>query len=96
MGKEKMNRIRKESLKIDPSTSVGMTLMGSLQFNRPVGVVEELLPASVAGLAKMNVDERIVLGSGGLLDERHSGLLGSSASFDDVTFCAGANHIIPV
>jgi hypothetical protein len=32
-------------------------------------VVEELLPASVAGLAEVNVDEWVVFGSGGLLDE---------------------------
>ena len=52
-----------------------MTLRASLQLNRPVGVVEELLPASVAGLAEVNADERIVFGSGGFLDEGQSGLL---------------------
>jgi hypothetical protein len=59
-------------------------------------MVEELLPTTVAGLAEMNVDKRIVPGSGGLLDERHSGLLGSSASLYHITLCAGTNHISPI
>jgi len=79
-----------------PCLAAGMIPEVSLQFDGPVGVVEELLPTTVAGLAEMNVDKRIVFRSGGLLDEGHSGLLGSSASLYDVTFCAGANHIFPI
>jgi hypothetical protein len=68
----------------------------SFQLNGPVGVVEELLPASVAGLAEVDADERIVFRFGGLLDEGESSLLGSSATFCHVTFGAGANHIFPI
>jgi len=67
----------------------------SFQFNGPVGVVEELLPASVAGLAKMDADERIVLRLGWETDEGEAGLLGSLATFCHVTFCAGTDHIFP-
>jgi len=58
-------------------------------------VVEELLPASVAGLAKMDVDERVVSGFGRLLDQRQSGLFWGSASFFDVAVGAGADDIFP-
>ena len=73
-----------------------MTPRGSLQLNRPVGVVEELLPASVARLAEVNVDERIVLRLGGIADEGESSLLWSSATFFHVAFGAGADHIFPI
>ncbi|MFZ0033598.1 MAG: hypothetical protein WAK60_01245 [Sedimentisphaerales bacterium] len=68
----------------------------SLQFDGPVGMVEELLPAFVAGLAEVNADERIMLRLGGLLDELYTGLSGSSAAFSHVTFGAGADHIFPI
>jgi len=68
----------------------------SFQLDGPVGVVEELLPASVAGLAEVDADERIVLGFDGLADEGYSGLLWSSATFYHVTFRAGADHIPPI
>ena len=58
-------------------------------------MVEELLPASVARLAEMNVDERIVLRFGRFLDERHSGQFWGSASFFDVAVGAGADDIFP-
>jgi len=70
--------------------------MASFQFHRPIGVVEELLPASVAGLAKVDADERIVLRLGRLLNEGKAGLLGSSATFLHVAFGAGADHILPI
>lgn len=59
-------------------------------------MVEELLPASVAGLAEVDADKRIVLGLGGSTDEGKAGLLWSSATFLHVTFGAGANHIFPI
>lgn len=68
----------------------------SFQLNGPVGVVEELLPAFVAGLAEVDADERIVLRLGGLLDKSHSGLFGRPAAFSHVTFGAGADHIFPI
>ena len=59
-------------------------------------MVEELLPASVAGLAKVDADERIVLRLGGKTDEGEAGLLGGAATFLHVTFGAGADHILPI
>jgi hypothetical protein len=59
-------------------------------------MIQELLPASVAGLAKMDADERIMLRLGGFLDKSESSLLGSSATFLHVTFGAGADHILPI
>ena len=59
-------------------------------------MVEELLPASVAGLAEVNVHKRIVLGLGGETDKGEAGLLRSSATFLHVTFGAGADHISPI
>lgn len=67
-----------------------------LQLHAPVGVVEELLPAFVAGLAEVNADKRIVFRLGGLLDKLYTGLFGGSAAFGDVAFGAGADHIFPV
>lgn len=58
-------------------------------------MVEELLPAFVAGLAEVNADERIVLRLGWFLDKRHSGLFGRPAAFSHVAFGAGADHISP-
>jgi len=58
-------------------------------------VVEELLPGTVAGLAEMDVDERIVSGFGRFLDQRHSCLFWGSASFFDVAVGAGADDIFP-
>ena len=59
-------------------------------------MVEELLPASVAGLAEVNANQRIVFRLGGFLDKHESSLLGSSATFRHVTFGASANHIFPI
>jgi len=58
-------------------------------------VVEELLPAFVAGLAEVNADERIVLRFGGLLDKSEASLFGRAAAFSHVAFGAGADHISP-
>jgi len=59
-------------------------------------VVEELLPGSVAGLAEVNADERVVLRFCGFLDECQAGLLWSSAAFFHVAFGAGTDHIFPI
>jgi hypothetical protein len=74
----------------------GMMPRASFQLHTPIGVVEELLPAFVAGLAEVNVHKRIVLRPGRDTDKREAGLLGSSATFFNVTFGAGADHIFPV
>jgi hypothetical protein len=59
-------------------------------------MIQELLPASVAGLAEVDADERIMLRLGGLLDEGEASLFGRPAAFSHVTFGAGANHILPI
>jgi len=55
-----------------------------------------LLPATVAGLAEVDADERIVFRLGGLLDEGEASLFGRPAAFFHVASCAGTNHIFPV
>jgi len=52
-----------------------MKLGASFQFDGPVGVVEELFPAFVSLVAKMDVDEGVVQGLDGLFDEGHAGML---------------------
>ena len=73
-----------------------MTPRASFQFHRPISVVEELLPATVAGLAEVDADERIVFRLCGLLDKSEASLFGRAAAFSHVTFGAGANHIFPI
>jgi len=58
-------------------------------------VVEELLPAFVAWLAKVDADKGVVFRLDGFLDESHAGLPGGSASFGDVAFHTGTNYIFP-
>ncbi len=55
-----------------------------------------MLPATVAGLAEVNADERIVFRLGWLLDKSQAGLLGGSATFFHVTLRAGTDHILPI
>ncbi len=57
---------------------------------------QELLPASVARMAEVDVDERIAFRLDGFLDKSQAGLLWSSASLYHITFCAGADHIFPI
>jgi len=58
-------------------------------------VVEELLPASIAVVAQVDVDEWVVSGFDRLSNKFHPGELGGPASFLDVAGCAGANNIVP-
>jgi hypothetical protein len=58
-------------------------------------VVEELLPALVALMAEVDVDEGVVSGPDGLFNKLHPGVFGSSASFFYVALGAGANNIFP-
>jgi len=44
---------------------------GLFELDRPVGVVEELLPTVVTLVAEMNVNERIVFWLDRFLDESH-------------------------
>jgi hypothetical protein len=67
-----------------------------LQLDRPISMVEELLPAFVARLAEVNMHKRIVLRPGRDADKREAGLLWGSAAFFNVTLGAGADHIFPV
>ena len=65
------------------------------QFYGPIGVVEELLPAVVALMAEVNVNERIAFWLNRFLDKCHTGVFGSSAAFFYIAFGAGTNHISP-
>ncbi len=65
------------------------------QFYGPIGVVEELLPAVVALMAEVDMDEWIVLWPDRLLDKRHTCQLGGSAALFHVAFRAGTNNIFP-
>ena len=65
------------------------------EFDGPVGVVEELLPASVSVAAEVEVDECVSFWFYGACDEGHTGLLWGFAAFFDVAFCAGADDILP-
>jgi len=58
-------------------------------------MVEELFPASVAVVAEMDVDKRVVPGPDGFFNKLHPGVFGSSASFLNVALGAGANNIFP-
>ena len=66
-----------------------------LQFDGPVGVVEELFPASVASAAEVDVYEGVAFWFYGSCDEGHTGLLGGFAAFFYVAFGAGADDIFP-
>jgi len=58
-------------------------------------VVEELLPAFVARVAEVDVDEGVALRLYRFLDESEAGLLGGSAALFHVAARASANHIRP-
>lgn len=58
-------------------------------------MVEELLPASVAVVAEVDVDERVVPWPDRFSNKLHPGVLWGSAAFFDVACCAGANNIFP-
>ncbi len=82
--------------KIINNQSSIINLKALLQLDGPVGVVEELLPATVARMAEVDVDKRIAFRLDGLSDKGEAGLLWGSASLYHVTICAGADHIFPV
>jgi hypothetical protein len=46
----------------------------SFQFDGPVGVVEELFPASVSVVAEVDVDEGVVPGLDRLFNDFHAGV----------------------
>ncbi len=43
----------------------------------------------------MDVDQGVVAGSGGLLDQGHTGVFGGSATLSDITSRAGADDVFP-
>ncbi len=65
------------------------------QFDRPVGVVEELLPALVAAVRKVQMDGRVSSWFDGLSDKFHTGLPRGFAAFFAVALCAGTDEIFP-
>jgi len=58
-------------------------------------VVEELFPASVSVVAEVDVDQGVVSGLDGLLDELHGGVLWGPAALLDVAGRAGTNNVFP-
>src|SRR5262249_23085390 len=66
-----------------------------LQVDRPVGVVEESLPALVLGVAELNRQHRAALGTDRGPDKLHAGFVGSATPFLDVAFYATANDVLP-
>ena len=58
-------------------------------------MVEELLPASVAPVSEMDMDEGIVPGSDRFVDKGHVGVAWCTAAFSDVAAGAGTNNILP-
>lgn len=58
-------------------------------------MVEELLPASVSLVAEVDMDEGVVPGPDGFLDEGHAGVARGAASFPDIAPGARANDILP-
>ena len=58
-------------------------------------MVEELLPASVAMVAEVDVDERIVSRLDGFFNELHAGVFGYAAALPDVACGTGANDVLP-
>ncbi len=68
---------------------------GLCKFDGPVCVVEELFPASVSVVVKVDVEGWVSSWFFGFFDERHLGLYRSAAAFPDVAGCAGANDIFP-
>ena len=69
--------------------------MDLFQLDRPVSVVEELLPTAVSLPAQMDMNKRIVRGLDGFCNEFNTGLFGCSAAFFYVAFGAGADYICP-
>ena len=66
-----------------------------LQLDGPVGRVEELFPARVAGVSEADIDHRAALGLDGFGDQVHVGLLGGAAAFLDVALDAAADNVFP-
>jgi len=58
-------------------------------------VVEELLPATVALLAEMDMYEWIVFRLNGLMNKCYTSFFRSSTAFFDVALGAGTNYISP-
>ena len=58
-------------------------------------MVKKLLPALVALMAQVDVDERIVFRLDRFFDKPHTGLLRVSAAFFHITSHAGTNNIPP-
>src|SRR5690606_4984088 len=65
------------------------------ELDRPVGVVEELLPAGVALVGQADVDDRAAARAVGFGDQVHAGLIGGPAAFLDVAADAAADDVVP-
>ena len=66
-----------------------------LKLDGPVGVVEELLPASVTLVAEVDMDKGVSFWPDGFLDEGQLSLFWVSAALFHVAVGAGTDHICP-
>jgi hypothetical protein len=67
----------------------------SLEFDRPVGVIEELLPASIASVAEVYVQQGVAFGLDGPCYQCHVGLFGRPSAFACVASDTCADDILP-
>ena len=65
------------------------------QFDRPVSVIEELFPATIAPVAEVKMNEWIVLWLYRWFYKRHSRLFWRLAAFFDIAFQLGENYVSP-
>ena len=58
-------------------------------------MVKKLLPASVSLVGQVNVNDRVILGLDGFLDEFHMGLCGGAATFFDIAPQTCTDDVLP-
>ena len=58
-------------------------------------MIEELLPASIALVAQMNMDQRVMFRLDRFFEQLHAGNFRSSAALFDIARRTGADNIVP-
>ena len=66
-----------------------------LQFHRPIGVIQKLLPGTITPVAEVDADHGAALGFHRLGDEMHARLLGRTTPFLDVALDTGTHYVLP-
>ena len=70
-------------------------VLESGQFDRPVGIIEKLLPALISLMCQMNMESGVSSWLYRFSNEFYAGLSGGSAAFFAVTFRACGNDVFP-